>query len=427
MSTPGYRPAAKSFFLMAVGEIITLIGSGLLRFVMSLYVLDITGRPDVFATLYAITSIPLLLAPIGGAIADRFNRRKLMVLIDFTNGVVMLVFIIMMFIASPSVLSVGIVMVLLTVISSMDSPLSMACIPSLVSEDKLEQANGIVSGVGAVSQVVAPVLGGMLYGVMSLKTLVIFSCTAFFLASFMESFIQIHFVKREISGHIVLTIINDIKEGFSYAVKQPFILKPMILAALLNMILSPLFFVGAPIILRIVMQSSDMMYAMGMSLINMAVILGSIITGLFVKRLRMNIVYRWLIVIALLLLPIALSVMPFMIKIGYYPAFMLFILGAIPIAMIMTVLNIFIVSSIQKKTSNENLGKVMSIVMVMAQCAAPIGQVAYGVLFGAFQTMVYLPILFIEVVLFIMAAVVHRNLKNERGIIYGRELQRNTL
>jgi len=41
------------------------------------------------------------------------------------------------------------------------------------------------------------------------------------------------------------------KEGFAYVVKQPFILKSMILAALFNLILSPLFLVGGPIILRV--------------------------------------------------------------------------------------------------------------------------------------------------------------------------------
>ena len=411
MSIPDYKPAPKNFSLMVIGQIVTLVGSGLLRFVMSLYVLDITGRPDVFAALYAITSIPLLLAPVGGAIADRFNRRRLMVFIDFTNGVVVLAFILMMSITNPSVISVGVVMVLLAVISSMESPLSMACIPSLVPEEKLEQANGIVSGVGAVSQIAAPVLGGMLYGALSLKTLVIFSCTAFFLASFMESFIQIPFVERALSGRIVPTIIGDIKEGFAYAVKQPFILKAMILAALLNMILSPLFIVGAPIILRVTMQSSDTMYGVGMAIMNGATILGSLTVGLFIKKLGMNTVYRWLIVISLLLLPMALSVAPVMLVFGYYPSFTLFILGAIPIAMMLTVLSIFIVSKIQKKTPNENLGKVMAIVMAMSQCAAPVGQIVYGFVFGAFQTSIFLPILFVSAALLLMAVVAQRSLK----------------
>jgi MFS family permease len=67
---------------MGVGQIVTVFGSSLLRFALSLYVLDITGRADLFAALLAVSSIPMLLAPIGGAISDRFNRKSLMVLYD---------------------------------------------------------------------------------------------------------------------------------------------------------------------------------------------------------------------------------------------------------------------------------------------------------------------------------------------------------
>lgn len=86
---------SKDFNLMVVGQIISILGSALLRFALSLYVLDITGRADLFAVLFAISSIPILLAPLGGAIADRFNRRNLMVLFDFVSSVIVFIFFIL--------------------------------------------------------------------------------------------------------------------------------------------------------------------------------------------------------------------------------------------------------------------------------------------------------------------------------------------
>lgn len=83
------QSSLKDFHLMVSGQIITILGSTLLRFALSLYVLDITGRADIFAGLYAITSIPFLLAPLGGAIADRFNRRNVMVILDFINSLLL--------------------------------------------------------------------------------------------------------------------------------------------------------------------------------------------------------------------------------------------------------------------------------------------------------------------------------------------------
>ena len=77
------RPSMGNFYLMVLGQIVTVMGSALIRFAFSLYVLDITGRADVFAILYAISCIPVLAAPLGGAVSDRFNRKHLMVFYDF--------------------------------------------------------------------------------------------------------------------------------------------------------------------------------------------------------------------------------------------------------------------------------------------------------------------------------------------------------
>ena len=99
-------------------------------------------------------------------------------------------------------------------------------------------------------------------------------------------FITIPFIKRMQESHIIPTIVKDMKEGFIYVLKQPFILKSMLLAALLNLILTPLFVVGAPIIIRVTMESSDMLYGVGMGLIDFATILGALSIGFLRKSYR---------------------------------------------------------------------------------------------------------------------------------------------
>ncbi|PEF09641.1 MFS transporter [Bacillus thuringiensis] len=407
------QSSLKDFHLMVSGQIITILGSTLLRFALSLYVLDITGRADIFAGLYAVTSIPFLLAPLGGAIADRFNRRNVMVIFDFINAAIVLSFIVLLLTESVSILMIGTIMFLLAVVSAMYAPVVMASIPQLVPEKKLEQANGIVNGVQALSNIVAPVLGGILYGIIGLKMLVIISCLAFFLSAILEMFITIPFIKRIQEGHIVPIIVKDMKEGFLYVLKQPFILKAMLLAALLNLILTPLFVVGGPIILRVTMQSSDTMYGIGMGLIDFATILGALSIGFFAKKLQMKTLYNWMLIIVLLVIPVALSVTPFTLNLGYYPPFILFILSSLLIAMTMTIVSIYVITVVQKKTPNENLGKVMAIITAVSQCMAPIGQVVYGFMFEGFSAKIYLPIFAISFIMIIIAVVTKKILSNE--------------
>ena len=399
---------SKDFIIMVVGQIISILGSALLRFALSLFVLDITGRADLFAVLFAISSLPILLTPFGGAIADRLNRRNLMVLFDFVSSGIVWMFFIGLLTDNHSVLWIGLVMVLLSFISAMYTPAVMASIPLLVSDQKLEQANGIVNGVQALAGVTAPVLGGILYGMLGLKTLVIVSGLLFFFTAIVEMFMTIPFVKRSYDGHLMPTLIKDMKEGFTYVVKQTFILKCTLLAALLNLLLTPLFIVGVPIILRVTMKSSDTLYGIGMGIIDFATILGALTMGYFAKKLRIHTLYIWVLMSAFLVIPMAMSVLPRALQIGYYPSYSLFIGCALIIAMMMTIISIYVMTLVQKETPNEQLGKVMAIMMAVSQCMAPLGQMGYGLLFEFFQANIYIPVFIISVCVLLLAFVTKR-------------------
>ncbi|MCC2876206.1 MFS transporter [Lachnoclostridium pacaense] len=408
-----HTPSPKNFNLMVSGQIISILGSALLRFALSLYVLDTTGSGSLFATLFAISNMPLLLAPLGGAIADRFNRRNLMVIFDFTSSAIVLSLIILMSVGSISVFTAGTSMVLLSIVSALYTPAVTASIPLLVEEQKLEGANGLVQAVQALSAVAAPVLGGILYGLMGLKTVVAVSCISFFLSAVMELFIQIPFVKRQWTGPVIPAIARDMKEGFIYVLKQEFIRKVSMIAVLLNLVLIPYFLVGAPIVLRVTMQSSDTLYGIGMGLINSATILGALSIGVFAKKMSLKTLHRWLFACALMMVLMAASLMPLFLGLGYYPSFILFMLGAIPIAASMTVISIYIITKVQKITPDKNLGKVMAIITAVSQCAAPLGQILYGVIFEKWSTQVFIPTFLVGIMTLLLGVLTWYLLKYE--------------
>ena len=386
---------SKDFHLVVVGQIISILGSAILRFALNLYVLDITGRADIFALVLALSSIPgILFSLIGGAIADRFNRRNLMVIFDFSSSGVVLLLILLLNTESASVIVIGAILAVLSIISSMYQPTVQASVPILVKGEKLAQANGIVNGVGALSGLLAPVLGGVLYGLVGLDTLVIMSCVAFFLSAVMEIFIQIPFTKLERNKSIIPTIAGDMKIGMRYVIKEnPHIFKIILLAAVLNMLMSPFFIVGVPYILRITMGSTETMYGIGMGIGELSTILGALLVGIFSKKMTLNRLHRFLFLIAALMLPMAIAVSQMMLRFGYWPSFVLFFIFGAVIMVLMTVISIFVITAVQMETPNEMLGKVMAIIMAVAQCAAPLGQALYGIAFQQFSAAVYAPVL----------------------------------
>jgi MFS family permease len=405
-----------NFRLLVVGQTVTLFGSALLRFALSLHVLDVTGRADVFATLYAISAVPLLLSPIGGAIADRLNRRNLMVAIDATNGAITLALIVMLLVKDGSIMAIGTAMLLFGVTSAMESPTVMACIPSVVPSEKLVQANGIISGTGSLAQIAAPVLGGVFYGIMGLNSLLVAGCVAFFLASGMEIFIRMPFEGQSREDRMVKTIAKDMRKGFAYVKDQPLVRNSMILAALLNLFLSPFFIVGIPIILRVTMNADDTLYGIGMALVECAMLLGAVAAGLFSKRMGIPTLHRWLIFIAALFVPLSAALVPSVLELGQYPSFAFFFLFALPILMIVTLISIYVIAHVQRVTPNEMLGKVMAIIMAVSQCAAPIGQVIYGFIFESFSKAAYVPALLAGAITVLIAVVARTMLRNKEVI-----------
>lgn len=411
-------PAPRNFILLVLGQLVSVFGSALLRFALSLYVLDLTGRADIFATLVALSNLPLLLAPLGGAVADRFNRRNLLVIYDIACGLSILLFILLLHLGISPVPLIAVVMVLLAIVSAMYSPVVMASIPLLVPKEKLEQANGIVSGVQALSGIAAPVVGGIVYGLTGIDLLILFSGIAFLVTGLVELFITLPSTRVEPSSHssVARAIAADLKAGFTYAVSQPYMFKTMILAALLNLILTPFFIIGGPMILRITMQAGDMLYGLGMGLIEFAIILGALLVGWFAKWLHFNKLHYWLLLIAILMVPLAASVTPIALSWGLYPAFSIFLLCAMPVAMLLTILSVYVITIVQKRTPDAHLGKVMAIIMAISQCAAPAGQMLFGLLFEQFSLTVYVPVLVISLLMGGTALAAKMMLKNEKAV-----------
>ena len=79
---------SRDFTLMLLGQIVSLLGNALLRFALSLYVLDLTGSAAVFGGVLAAAMVPtILLSPVGGVLADRVPRQRIMYVLDFLTAI----------------------------------------------------------------------------------------------------------------------------------------------------------------------------------------------------------------------------------------------------------------------------------------------------------------------------------------------------
>ena len=238
---------SKDFTLVLIGQIISLFGNATLRFALPLYLLNLTGSSALYGTVTACAFIPaILLSPIGGIVADRVNKRNIMVVLDFFTAAVILVCSLLMNGVNVIVL-LTVTLMLLYGIASAYQPSVQASIPALVDQDHFMVANSLINTITSFASLLGPVLGGVLYSVYGLKP-VLWVCVVCFVSSaVMELFIKIPFQKQVLDGSIWKTVRNDFGESVRFIRRdKPVIGKTLVVICGINLFLSAMMIVALP-------------------------------------------------------------------------------------------------------------------------------------------------------------------------------------
>lgn len=178
----------RDFTLVVIGQVISLFGNAAVRFALPLYLLNLTGSSALYGTVTACAFLPpILLSPIGGMIADRVNKRNIMVALDFLTAAVILLFSLLMDVCSLVPL-LTVTLMLLYGIAGAYQPSVQASIPALVCPEQTMAANSVINTISSFSSLTGPVLGGLLYSACGLKPVLLVCMICFFLSAVMELF-----------------------------------------------------------------------------------------------------------------------------------------------------------------------------------------------------------------------------------------------
>ena len=400
----------RDFTIMILGQIISLFGNAILRFSLSLYVLEVTGSAAVFGTILAVSMIPtVLLSPFGGVLADRLPKQNIMTILDFvTAGLI--VFYDAVYGSAGNLAAVTIFMILLTLIQAFYQPSVQASIPLLASQEQLMAANGIVMQVQALAGLLGPILAGMLYGIGGVKPILAASADCFFLSAVMELFLRIPHEKREADGSPVRMALLDLKGAVSYLIRENTCLfKLLIVVAGINLFLSALFIIGLPYLVKIYLGMSAQAYGFAEAAMGMGSILGGLVSGLAGKKIPFKHSHYFLLGTPLLLIPVIL------ILLFQAPGKMIYAVLLFSVMIGMGFAALFTIAAqtfIQKSTPVHMLGKVGAFVSTICVCALPIGQAMYGGLFELFSGSPWVVVLVGTVISMMLAYAAKRTLRN---------------
>lgn len=405
---------SKDFTLVVIGQIISLFGNATIRFALPLYLLNLTGSSTLYGTVTACAFLPaILLSPVGGIVADRVNKRNIMVILDFFTAAVILTFSLLMN-EGNLILCLTVTLMLLYGIAGAYQPSVQASIPALVTQDKFMAANSIINTINSFASLLGPVLGGVLYSAYGLMPVLWVCVVCFVLSAVMELFIKIPFQRQTSDGGIWKTARTDFAESIRFIRKErPIIGKALLVICGMNLFLASMLIVALPYlvteVLRLEAVQANRLYGFAEGALAAGGLAGGICAGIFADRLSIQKSGN-------LVVACAVCVFPIGIILPVCPSAMLnYLVITVCCFFIMvfsTVFTVQMLAFIQAETPQTLIGKVIAVILTASMCAQPLGNALYGVLFGICEGFEFAVVLFAGIVSLLIAVGTRNIFKN---------------
>lgn len=378
----------RNFMLLILGQLTSLFGNFILKLALSMYVLEATGSAAVFAGILSAATIPtILLSPLGGILADRADKRNIMVALDTLTGISVLCTALLLS-GKNSLVVISILLFILSVLGAFETPTVQACLPSMLEGENIMKGNAVVNQIASLSYLTAPMLGGVLYAGFGLKPVMYASVGCFFVTALFECFIKLNYKPPQNNGNVLSLIKQDFISSMQYISKeQTSISKMLLLTAFTRFFVMGITIVGLPYIVRTILGLNAKYYGAAESALAIATIIGSMAAGLLAEKLETNRLSLILASLGIFIIPAGIV---FLFPVEPMIKYAVNLISFCGMQIAVSIFSIFAVSLIQQRTPGHLIGKVMAYTSAITLCVQPIGQIVYGFLFDRLNSSVYL-------------------------------------
>lgn len=224
------------FFIIMLGQIISILGSNLSSFAVGVWVYGKTGSIGDFSLISVCALLPsVLLAPVAGVVADRYDKKMIMILSDLCAVIGTCFVFIMYSLGQLEVWHICLAVLVSCIGNTFQSPAFLSAIPIIVPKCYLGQANGILQFVWSSGGVMGPLLGaGALYllGMQGVLLVDFITCFATIGTLLFVKFPNRMFKKREES------FIKELSGGWRYIMRRHSFVVMVIFFVVANFLMS---------------------------------------------------------------------------------------------------------------------------------------------------------------------------------------------
>lgn len=406
----------KNFLLLMLGKLVSLIGSDMQNFALSLYVLKITGSATKFASVLSVTIIPkIILGPIAGVFTDWFDRKKIIVWFDLINSIVIGIYAIIFYYSGElSMSSIYILVFILAITSVIFQPAISTVIPSIVDKKNLVEANGINSMIISIGSLISPMIAGMLMSKYGIYAILLLNSISFLLSSISETFIDIPKFNNAPDKLNYQSLKKDFISGINYIKNSKIILVFIYIVIIVNFAFNPLFNIGVIYICKEIMHISDYQYGVMQSILVISMFISPILCTYVTKKISIGrIVFYNIFFISILSIIIAvISTEKFRLLFATNTIpFVILVLICFIVGIILGIINISVGVVIQKNVSLDKLGRVNTVMNTSTMCIIPLGTMFFGYLYDVLPA--YICVLISASIMFLGISIFRRALFKE--------------
>ena len=240
----------RKFLLLWSGELVSAVGGGLTSFGLAVYVFQKTGSAGSMALVTLLAFLPnLLLSAPAGVLADRYDRRLLMIIGDGLSALGLVYILLCMLRGGASLQQICAGVFVSSVFSSLLEPSYRATVTDLLSREEYSKAAGMVSIAGSARYLLSPLIAGILLSFSDVKLLLLIDVATFFLTAACTAVVRSGLASQQIEKEDAVPCLESFREGCRAITRKRGVLILVIVSSVMTCFMGAIQVLSEPMIL----------------------------------------------------------------------------------------------------------------------------------------------------------------------------------
>jgi MFS family permease len=357
-----------TFYILILTQTFSMIGSRISGLAIGFYVFAQTGEATPLALVGFFSLIPMILASnLSGVLADRWDRRYVMMIADAGQAVGTLLLLVSFASGEFQLWHLYLVTVLNSTFAVFQGPAFQASVTMLIPDNQRDRANAIQQLTGPMAGIIAPAIAGLVYALVGVNGAIVFDLVTFAVGVLVVFLIRIPKPTETAEGRALRgSVWREVMGGFQYLLKRRVLLFLTLLISVLNFLFSAALALQTPYILS--RTGSEATLGVLLSVMNAGALIGGIVIGVWGgTRPRMNTVIPAMIVSGTGLATFGMAQTPVLLGVSLF-------LMMFPVPMI----NALFMSILQAKIAPDLQGRVFAVLGQISLLLSPLAFLGIG-------------------------------------------------